>query len=62
MACTVTLKLLYNAIILPYFDYSDIVYDTATGTNKAKLQLYNARYNKWCSIVILSGNYTVWSW
>ncbi len=34
---TDTLKLLYNAIVLPHFDYSDSVYDTGTETNKTKL-------------------------
>ncbi len=27
-----TLKLLYNAIVLPHFDYSDMVYDSAPKT------------------------------
>ncbi len=36
-------KILYNAIVLPYFDYSDIVYDTARETNKAKLHLLQTR-------------------
>ncbi len=38
-----TLKLLCNAIVLPHFDYSDIVYDTATETNKTNLQLLQTR-------------------
>ncbi len=29
-----TLKLLYNAIVQPHFDYSDIVYDSPSTTNK----------------------------
>ncbi len=33
-----TLKLLYNAIILPHLDYSDMVYDTASETSKLILQ------------------------
>ncbi len=33
-----TLKLLYNAIILPHLDYSDMVYDTAYETSKLILQ------------------------
>ncbi len=31
------LKLLYNAIILPNVDYSDMVYDSASGTSKLRL-------------------------
>ncbi len=33
-----TLKLLYNTIILPHFDYSDMVYDSASKTAKHRLQ------------------------
>ncbi len=33
-----TLKLLYNAIILPHSDYSDMVYDSASETSKLRLQ------------------------
>ncbi len=33
-----TLKLLYNAIVQPHFDYSDIVYDSTSKTNKDRLQ------------------------
>ncbi len=33
-----TLQLLYNAIILPYFDYSDLVYDSASEPSKFRLQ------------------------
>ncbi len=33
-----TLKLLYNAILQPHFDYSDIVYDSASKTNRDRLQ------------------------
>ncbi len=32
-----TLKLVYNAIVLPHFDYADIVYDAASETNKSRL-------------------------
>ncbi len=35
-----TLKLLYNAIILPHFDYSDMVYDSASETSKLRLRSY----------------------
>ncbi len=38
-----TLQLLYNAIILPHFDYADIVYDTATGFSKDRLQKLQTR-------------------
>ena len=38
-----TLKLLYNAIVLPHFDYGDIVYDTTSNTNKIRLQLLQSR-------------------
>ncbi len=33
-----TLKLMYNAIVLPHFDYADVVYDAASETNKSRLQ------------------------
>ncbi len=33
-----TLKLMYNAIVLPHGDYADIVYDAAPETNKSRLQ------------------------
>ncbi len=32
------LKLLYNAIILPHFDYSDMIYDSASKSSKLRLQ------------------------
>ncbi len=32
-----TLKLMYNATVLPHFDYADIVYDAASETNKSRL-------------------------
>ncbi len=32
-----TLKLMYNAIVLPHFDYADTVYDAASETNKSRL-------------------------
>ncbi len=38
-----TLKLLYNAIVQPNFDYSDIVYDSASKTNKDRLQKRQTR-------------------
>ncbi len=33
-----TLKLLYNAILLPHFDYANVVYDSASETSKTRLQ------------------------
>ncbi len=33
-----TLKLMHNAIVLPHFDYADIVYDADSETNKSRLQ------------------------
>ncbi len=33
-----TLKQLYTAIVQPHFDYGDMVYDSASGTNKTRLQ------------------------
>ncbi len=39
-----TLKQLYTAIIQPYFDYDgDMVYDSASGTNKTRLQKLQTR-------------------
>ncbi len=38
-----TLKLLYNARIQPHFDYSDIVCDSASKTNKDRLQKLQTR-------------------
>ncbi len=32
-----TLTLMYNAIVLPHFDYADIVLDSASAANKFKL-------------------------
>ncbi len=47
-----TLKLLYNAIVQPYFDYSDIVYDSASTTNKDNLQKLQTRA---CRLITGSG-------
>ncbi len=33
-----TIRLMYNAIVLPHFDYADTVYDVASETNKSRLQ------------------------
>ncbi len=38
-----TLKLLYNAIVQPHFDYSDIVYGSASKTNTDRLQKLQTR-------------------
>ena len=38
-----TLKLLFNAIVLPHFDYVDIIYDSTTKTNKERLQKLQTR-------------------
>ncbi len=38
-----TLKLIYNTIVQPHFDYSDIVYDSASKTNKDRLQKLQTR-------------------
>ncbi len=38
-----TLKLLYNAIVQPHFDYSDVVYDSASKTNKDRLKKLQTR-------------------
>ncbi len=38
-----TLKLMYNAIVLPHFDYADVVYDAASETNKSRLQRLQTR-------------------
>ena len=40
---TDTLKQLYNAIVLPHFDYGDIIYDTASVTLKDRLQRLQSR-------------------
>jgi len=37
------LNLLYNAIVLPHFDYADIVYDSTCIGNKIRLQLLQTR-------------------
>ncbi len=41
-----SLKLLYNAIILPHFDYSDMVYDSASETSKLRVQKLQTRVAK----------------
>ncbi len=46
------LKLLYNAIVQPYFDYSDIVYDSTSKTNKDRLQ---QRQTRACRLITRSG-------
>ncbi len=38
-----TLKLIYNAIVLPHFNYADVVYDAASETNKSRLQRLQTR-------------------
>jgi hypothetical protein len=38
-----TLKLLYNAIVQPHFDYGDIIFDTANVNDKARLQKLQSR-------------------
>ncbi len=38
-----TLTLMYNAIVLPYFDYADIVLDSASAASKCKLQCLQNR-------------------
>ncbi len=38
-----TLKLMYNEIVLPHFDYADTVYDAASETNKSRLQRLQTR-------------------
>ncbi len=38
-----TPKLMYNAIVLPHFDYADTVYDAASETNKSRLQKLQTR-------------------
>ncbi len=38
-----TLKLMYNAIVLPHFDYADVVYDAASETNKSRLERLQTR-------------------
>ncbi len=43
---TATLKLLYNAIVLPHFDYADFVYYSASETSKSRLQKLQTRAAK----------------
>ncbi len=38
-----TLKLIYNATVQPHFDYCDVVYDSASQTNKDRLQRLQSR-------------------
>ncbi len=38
-----TLTLMYNAIVLPHFDYADIVLDSASAASKFKLQSLQTR-------------------
>ncbi len=38
-----TLKQLYTVIVQPHFDYGDKVYDSASGTNKTRLQKLKTR-------------------
>ncbi len=52
---TETLKLLYNAIVQPHFDYSDIIYDSASKTNKDRLQKLQTRA---CRLITGSGPHT----
>ncbi len=47
-----TLKLLYNAIVQPHCDYSDIVYHPTFKTNKDKLQILQT---KACRLITRSG-------
>ncbi len=47
-----TLKHLYNAIVQPHFDYSDIVYDSTSKTNKDRLQKLQTRA---CRLITGSG-------
>ncbi len=37
------LTLMYNAIVLPHFDYADIVLDSASAASKFKLQSFQTR-------------------
>ncbi len=45
------LKPLYNAIVQPHFDYSDIVYDSISKTNMDRLQTHQTRA---CRLIIRS--------
>ncbi len=38
-----TLTLMYNAIVLPHFDYADIILDSASAASKCKLQSLQTR-------------------
>ena len=38
-----TLKMLYNAIVLPYFDYSSPLWDNCGNTQKNRLQKFQNR-------------------
>ncbi len=38
-----TITLMYNAIVLPHFDYADIVLDSASASSKFKLQSFQTR-------------------
>ncbi len=57
-------QLLYSAIVLAHFVYSDIVYDTATETNKAKLQYlicYRLELQGWSQVLVLGSTmFYVW--
>ncbi len=39
-----TLKLLYNAIVLPHFDYTDMVYDSASACSETSKLRYSRSY------------------
>ncbi len=41
-----TLKLFYNPIVLPHFDYSDMVYDSVSETSKLRLKKPQTRVAK----------------
>ncbi len=47
-----TLKFLYNAIVQPHFDYSDIVNDSTSKANKDRLQKLKTRT---CRLITRSG-------
>ncbi len=34
---------MYNAIVVPHFDYADVVYDAASETNKSRLHRLQTR-------------------
>ncbi len=50
-----TLKLFYNAIAQPHFDYSHIVYDSVSKTNTDRLQKFQTRA---CRLITGSGPLT----